>query len=308
MSSLEKIARQYKTGKISKKSYIFRMHKQHLLFWEYLRFIQDKNIEYIEIGQNEIVLRTKTGISLICDPIDKRIIPLEIINFGDYEQSELALIKKMLAKDSIVIDIGANIGWYTINLAKYLQRGGILAFEPMPKTFTYLKKNLHLNGLHNVRLFNYGLSDKEAKLPFKYDPKLSGAASLSYKGKGKTTRIVYGTVRKLDAILPRLARKIDFIKCDVEGAELLVLKGGYNSIRKQLPVIFVEMLRKWAKRFNYHPNDIISLMKSLNYSCFYIFGDQLKRIGEIKETTKATNYFFLHNEKHRALIKGLVKI
>lgn len=49
----------------------------------------------------------------------------------------------------------------------------------------------------------------------------------------------------------------DFIKCDVEGAELLVLKGGEETLKSKKPVIFIELIRKWAQKFNYHPNEVI---------------------------------------------------
>ncbi|WP_342228107.1 FkbM family methyltransferase [Rickettsiella endosymbiont of Rhagonycha lignosa] len=54
--------------------------------------------------------------------------------------------------------------------------------------------------------------------------------------------------------------KLDFIKCDVEGAELTIYTGGINVIREHKAIIFTEMLRKWSVKFNYHPNDIIALL------------------------------------------------
>ena len=54
--------------------------------------------------------------------------------------------------------------------------------------------------------------------------------------------------------------RVDFIKCDVEGAELFVYKGGMEIIENSKPLIFSEMLRKWSAKFGYHPNDIIDLL------------------------------------------------
>jgi hypothetical protein len=58
--------------------------------------------------------------------------------------------------------------------------------------------------------------------------------------------------------------KVDFIKCDVEGAELFVYQGAKATLMQQKPIVFTEMLRKWAAKFDYHPNDIIALFDELD--------------------------------------------
>lgn len=65
--------------------------------------------------------------------------------------------------------------------------------------------------------------------------------------------------------------KLDFIKCDVEGAEFMVYKGGVETFAKHTPIIFTEMLRKWAAKFGYHPNDIIDFFKQFGYNCYTYF-------------------------------------
>jgi hypothetical protein len=92
--------------------------------------------------------------------------------------------------------------------------------------------------------------------------------------------------------------KLDFVKCDVEGAEYFVYQGGFETFKKHRPIIFTEMLRKWATKFNYHPNDIIKFLASLDYKCFVNTSGSLEAINNINEETKETNFFFLHNEKH----------
>jgi hypothetical protein len=62
------------------------------------------------------------------------------------------------------------------------------------------------------------------------------------------------------------------------------------------------MLRKWAAKFNYHPNDIIDLFKSIGYKCFYSSNGKLKGIDFISEDTIPTNFFFLQPNAHADLI------
>ena len=117
-------------------------------------------------------------------------------------------------------------------------------------------------------------------------------------------------IKKLDCttdtidlyVIKNNIKKIDFIKCDVEGSELFVFQGGIESIKKYSPVIFTEMLRKWALKFNYHPNDIINLFKNIGYNCYYSSSGSLKPIDIVTEDTIPTNFFFLHPDVHANLI------
>jgi hypothetical protein len=100
-------------------------------------------------------------------------------------------------------------------------------------------------------------------------------------------------------------KQLDFVKCDVEGAELMVYKGGTATFEKHKPIIFTEMLRKWAAKFNYHPNDIISFFKNFGYNCYTSHNGKLVPIEKVTDETMETNFFFLHPDKHAEKIKSL---
>lgn len=112
----------------------------------------------------------------------------------------------------------------------------------------------------------------------------------------------------LDSYISRIkVNKLDFIKCDVEGAELLCFKGGINTIKQYKPIICTEMLRKWAAKFNYHPNNIIVLLKDIGYSCFKLINaTKIEEIFLITNETKDTNFIFLHKNKHKKHIENLI--
>jgi len=307
VNKLVEIEKQYKTGRFSKKTYINLMHKHHLALWEYLDFIKNKNVASIEIIQGRIILKTKDDIRLICDSLDKRHMLMEILNFGNYEPVELQMIKRFLKKDSVVLDIGANIGWYAINLSKSVPQGRIIAFEPIPKTYDYLAKNIALNELGNIKTYNIGLSDKAGYFNFYYNQKYTGATSLVNIINEHDTALVRCRVKKLDDFLKKSRiRQIDFIKCDVEGAEKLVIEGGLEAIKKNKPIIFIELLRKWSAKFNYHPNSIINILKEIGYECYVINKTKLKKIKEITKTTQHTNFCFLHINKHSKLLSRVI--
>jgi FkbM family methyltransferase len=161
-----------------------------------------------------------------------------------------------------------------------------------------LNENIRINGFTNIETFNYGFSDTEGEMTFYLDPALSVNASLADLSNNNQLVKVICYVKKLDNFIKEKNYKVDFIKCDVEGAELLVYQGGMELISNQRPVIFSEMLRKWAAKFNYHPNDIIELLSGEGYGCYVLKNKKLKAFGLVDETTQDTNYFFLHKEKH----------
>lgn len=302
MNRLRQLFDKFKKGSLAKSSYIQKMHDIHLLLWEYRDFIRDRNVGAIEISRDFVSFTTQGGIKMVCDPDDKRAIPVEILNFCGHEAAQLKMMRNFLNPQSVILDIGANIGWYSLNLSKYVPSGKIIAFEPVPRTFWLLKKNIELNGVRNVQLRNTGLSDKKGEFEFYYNPKLTGATSLRNLGTGRG-RKVKCKVERLDDIAPILPPRIDFIKCDVEGAELFVIRGALNILKKTKPVLFLEMLRKWSAKFEYHPNDIIELLGTLDYSCYCAKSGRLTRISKITDKTEETNFYFLNNKKHARFLK-----
>lgn len=303
-NKLTAIEKKFKKGSINKKEYIEIMNGLHSVLWDYMEFIKNKNISDIKITDAAVYFTSKDGIKMIMDKNDMRHVPAEVLNFGDYEKEELDTIKSLLKKDSVVLDIGANIGWYSLILAKALTKGKVIAFEPIPRTYSQLTTNIALNGCKNITAYNFGLSDKAGRMSFFYNTKISGASSLKKLHNNKGIIKVTCKLLPLDGISNKLpAKKIDLVKCDVEGAELFVVRGGLRTISNNKPILFLEMLRKWSAKFNYHPNDIISLLKNLNYSCYYVKNNKFIKIKKVTDSTKPTNFYFLHDIKHKGLIK-----
>lgn len=302
MNSLFEIKESFLQGLIEKHTYIKKMHNFHKKLFEYKEFIKSTNISKIEINDDDVTMTLRdNGIKILCDEEDKRIVPLEILNFGNYEESETNMAIRLIQKGFTILDIGANIGWFSLTLSKIKPDINIFAFEPIPKTFGYLKKNILLNKTENVKALNFGLSDKNGELTFYYYPETSGNASLKNVSRHRKPQKIVCKVKKLDDFIKENNVKIDFIKCDVEGAEFFVLKGGLNTIKRDQPILFLEMLRKWSIPFNYHPNDIINLLTNVGYQCYTIDGKRLKKFSKITEKTINTNFIFIHKNSSLTL-------
>lgn len=132
-----------------------------------------------------------------------------------YEPIETQLVKQSVKAKDCVVDVGANIGYYTLLMAK--QRAIVHSFEPEPKNFALLKKNVELNNFTNVILYNKAVSNANGISKFVLSDFDTGQHKLGNSKLGTRTINVDTTTIELE--------HIDFAKIDVEGAELLVLKG-----------------------------------------------------------------------------------
>jgi FkbM family methyltransferase len=304
---LDEIRAQFLAGALAKPDYIDRMHEQHAALFGYAAYLAKTDIAAIEISDGQVVMRSRTdGVRIACDPDDKRIAPIEILNFLDYEKTDSEMIFRLVKDGDSILDIGANIGWYSISLAKRYPGCRIQAFEPIPKTFAYLQRNIALNGVGNITVNNHGFSNKADTLTFFYYPTGSGNASSAKLADVAGVEEIRCKVLPLDDYMQGQAGGVDFIKCDVEGAELLVFQGATGTLARHQPIVFSEMLRKWSAKFGYHPNDIIALFKGLGYRCFAAHGARLAEVDTITEDTVETNFFFLHGGKHAAAIQSLL--
>jgi len=296
---LDLIKKEFNEGVINKQQYIDKMYQLHAILFDYSEFIKNTNISKIEIEDDKVIMKFRdSGLKLICLKNDKRVAQLDTLNFGTYEENELIMQINLMEPGFNIFDIGGNIGWYAINIAKRFPNSKIFSFEPIPSTYKILNENIQLNEIKNIESFNFGFSDAGGTFAFYLDPSLSVNASLANVSNNEKIKTVNCNVKKLDDFIAGNNIRIDFIKCDVEGAEKLVFAGGIEVIKKDKPIIFTEMLRKWTSKFNYHPNDIIKLLGEIDYQCFILHKNKLLQFGLVNENTTETNYFFLHKEKH----------
>jgi FkbM family methyltransferase len=262
-------------------------------------------VNAIELNADNMQVRLANGARFIWDPEDVRAAPNMALLEGSYEPQELAVLSGLAKSRNVIFDVGANVGWYAVQLARIVDaETRIFCFEPVQATYGRLAENIRLNGLDGrVRLFNLGLSDAAGAADF-FLPAFSGSVAASARNLHPEEPAAKLTVQ-LETADDFAEREhidhIDLIKCDVEGAELSVLRGARRIIERDKPIIFLEMLRKWARQFDYHPNDIISLLHQSGYRCWGVGGRSLREIDTVTEETPETNYLFLHST-HQAEI------
>jgi FkbM family methyltransferase len=306
--NLRELYTAYAAGHLTKADYIAQAFERHRSLFEYVDRLPETAISRIEICDDGVVLTARdTGFRLHIDRHDARIIPLEALNFGAYENDETAMCRRLVAPGALILDIGANIGWTALHFATCAPDTRVWCFEPIPGTRAHLERNLALNGIANVTVCPFGLADKAGELTFYCYKEGFGNASLANVSGRDSVEEVVCSVRRLDEVVLEHGLTPSFLKVDVEGAELFVLRGALQTLRRHTPVVFAEMLRKWAATFDYHPNEIIDLLDSLGYAAFTIDGAGLRPFARMDENTRETNFLFLHRERHTQTIQELVR-
>lgn len=154
-----------------------------------------------------------------------------------------AIFQKYIKPTSVVIECGCHIGTHTVKMASMCSK--LYGFEPMPTTFEVLKKNITLNNLNNVILHKKGVADKEGTTKYSWIPADNpGGSGLENNPMGKPSWIE-STTENIEVELTTIdslnLEKLDFMKVDVEGYEILVIKGAMNTIQRCRPVISMEV-------------------------------------------------------------------
>lgn len=309
MNKISETLNEYNDGILDKPTFIKNMYENHhSVLFDYSRHLARTNVKKIEIEDDRVVMTTRDrGIRISCAIGDFRIAPIETLNFFDYEKLESNMMENLISDGDTFFDIGANIGWYSINIAASRRNTTVYCFEPIPKTYESLSNNLKINAVPNVVPHNFGFSSKAGEFLFYYYSEGSGNASAIDLTGRVDVECVQCKVRTLDDFTAESDVVVDFIKCDVEGAELFVFQGGLRTIAKDKPIVFSEILRKWASKFDYDPNKIFSLFKEQGYQAFSVKGNYLSEFTRMDELTNETNFFFLHRQKHANQILRYVK-
>jgi len=214
------------------------------------------------------LVNARNGLFLI--NVNDMYIGASLLLYGEWSEQEVIVMGLNLLPDSIVVDVGANIGAMTVPLARRVPKGRVIAFEPQRIVSQILSANLQLNGLVNVdvRRAVAGMSGATSTIdvPEMNPATVNNFGGLSLISNTKRTASQdqirgWNTVPStpLDSLhLP----KIDLLKVDAQGMEAQVLEGGRLTIERDLPVLYMEYESK--------SRDLYNVVKSLGpYECYH---------------------------------------
>jgi FkbM family methyltransferase len=189
----------------------------------------------------------------------------------------MRFITRFLKPGMNVLDIGAHHGLYTLLASKCVSPGGsVVAFEPSPRERERLLQHVRLNSCQNVSLEPFALAEVSGTATlYVVDGWDDWCNSLRPPAINQSSRAVQVKIIPLDDYLSRRSDfPIDFIKLDVEGAELSVLRGAARLLRGvPRPVVLAEVQDVRTKPWNYRAREIIDLLTQYDYEWFGISGD-----------------------------------
>jgi len=200
---------------------------------------------------------------------------------GAHDWAPIFVLEEIIKQGNTVIDVGANQGEYSLWAAKNTGPSGkVIAFEPMDDLFVQLKNNFALNPSYRNTLTpnKNGLSDKPGKLNLFGKAGDNEGVNTMFPTQSHTVLIQEINLDTLDNQLNQLkCGQVDFIKIDVEGAELHVLKGARETLNKYKPSLLIEINSEACLAGGYKPEEIFEILRPLGYR-FEKIGLRGKRI------------------------------
>jgi len=218
-------------------------------------------------GGREILVHASNGARFVVPHLSEPI-AFHLLVDGCYEPETEAAILPSLSSGDVFVDVGANIGLFTVSAARAVgPRGRVLAFEPSPFVFPYLQKNVGLNELGNVETFDVALSDSGCdQVPFyPAPPDHFGMGALAPQFLGESCFVRATTLD--DIVADKNVGSVAVLKVDVEGHELAVFRGSRNVLQSPRSPIVVFEFCDWAEgRFpNVHPGEAQQFLLDLGY-------------------------------------------
>ena len=223
------------------------------------------------------------------------------------DEKELQLLKEIIIPGTDTIDVGVYRGVYSYEMAKYSKI--VHAFEPNPVIFNDIKLNLS-KIIKNINFYNYALSDHEKnsilKVPIRnkdfdrsnYEEYFQmGKATIHDENKMEDIETFEVKSKKLDSF--SFSNKISFIKVDVEGHELAVIRGAENTIKKNKPILLVEIEERHSQK---KVSETLDYINSLGYIS-YFYKNELLKTSSLDNLNLYNNFIFKlnHNLKPAAV-------
>jgi len=223
--------------------------------------------------------------------------------FYQYHRPFGPQVRPLIPSDGVILDVGAHAGQFTKLCAQLVPDGHVYAFEPSPYALSILTKVVSLKGLGNVTIVDKGLSSAPGQevlhLPIKKRGSVGfGLAHLGDDQSGRALLSFEIALMTLDAFVAEQGlSRIDFIKADVEGWELHMLRGGADSLAKMRPSLLLEVHEMTLARADTKPSDVFGFFNALDYAVFATHEHDGYRCQPVDHWTGNGDFLFVPKEK-----------
>ena len=238
--------------------------------YSFIRKVKDYSLsnlqtDYAEVFGNKLFL-------------NKKGLALSISHYGTYEELESKIMEEKIEMGNIVVDVGANIGLHTLNMAKIVgNTGQVFAFEPDPSNFEILKKNVKINNYKNIIVERKAVGDKHGRTTL-YQSDHPGKNRIFPQTEQAKSQVQVELTNLDNYFDSDMIDKINFIKIDVEGLEFSVLKGMKNILKnsKKIKILF-EFMPENTMEVGFTPIELLNYLTSNNFK-LYCMDDKTKKL------------------------------
>ncbi len=213
--------------------------------------------------------------------------------FGLYDPVHINFIKTQLKPGDYFFDVGANVGCFSLAASLCVgDSGKVYAFEPIKKVYIRLNENIELNRIKNISTIPMAVYEKNTMLRiFLANQENLGMSSI-YEHDAMSGEVFEIEAISLDGFMSSNdIKKADFVKIDIEGAELQALRGMVNTIRRHQPVFMVEISENVLKKES-DRNQIFTFFDGFNYSAFIVSDEGALKTPDKEKSGSYTNYIF----------------
>jgi FkbM family methyltransferase len=202
-----------------------------------------------------------------------------LLTYSERETAESVVMRKFVRPGDTALDVGVYWGLYTVFMSRLVgENGTVHSFEPNEKLVPSLA--LTAQSLPNVRLHNIALSDRNGEVSFfvpKHDASMASLTDWTRGRAGDVEELKCKMMRLDDLVNEQTVSVPDFIKCDVEGAELAVFKGAVETLnRPDAPIIFFEVNPEATTATGNEPDTCFKFLESLSSARYRFF--QMKEL------------------------------
>jgi FkbM family methyltransferase len=192
-----------------------------------------------------------------------------IINlFGDFEPEETIFFRGLIKSDDVCLDIGGNVGYFSMLMAQCARQGEVHVFEPIPLNAALIRTNVELNNFSNVVINNVALAEARGTAEFSVSVD-SAYSSLKATGRKSEAKIITVPLWTLDDyVAEKKLQSIALMKVDVEGAEEMVLKGAkglFGDLHRRPRIVMLELVDINLRPFGTSVASIVEQMVSHGY-------------------------------------------
>jgi FkbM family methyltransferase len=232
---------------------------------------------YKRLTNKTITIPLTLNIKMYCYPDSRS--AASVLYCGLYDYHEMNFILRFLRREDSFIDIGANVGVYTLLAASQLNASSLYSFEALPKNYNRLLQNLELNGLQQVRTHQLAISNSQGYVTLYVSDGDSTPSITSHQGKN-TVQVESNTLNNFSKTLP--LDRLTLGKIDIEGAELLAFQGANLLFEKQIPVVWIlEILGK-------DNQELVNFLHNYGYS-LYQYNADTNTLHQIELANKQGN-------------------